>query len=446
VCAAALIGDPAGDTDREAELQVALQLLLRAGEAVRDAVPVGRVLAQYGDEIIVRVALVQEHRLADLRGELELAVKRLLLRGARREVAEIVEPALADRDHFGNPCELRERLETRGIELGGVVRVNSGGGEESPGMLACERQRAHAARERRAGDHHLHDAGRVGACDRGITIVIVAVVCEVDADVDQRWRRGGQCLRCCAMVRHDRTYLTEWGNVRRTTGSEHSASESRIQFGYYTEDSAALRKLEELIAAGDARDKLRGYYAGLLDWRRAQLAAVATTSAERGNAARYAEHCVSDVDTALALDADFAEALALRAACLTAPQEINGGYAPLAGYRARKDLERARQLAARNPRVLLVDATSDYALSPSQGGNKERALGKARQTVSAFEAERGGTDHLPGWGAAEAWLLLGRDLLDHGDSVGARDALERALLIAPQFAQARRLMVKITSG
>ena len=222
--------------------------------------------------------------------------------------------------------------------------------------------------------------------------------------------------------------------------------ESRIQFGYYTEDSAALRKLEELIAAGDARDKLRGYYAGLLDWRRAQLAAVATTSAERGNAARYAEHCVSDVDTALALDADFAEALALRAACLTAPQEINGGYAPLAGYRARKDLERARQLAARNPRVLLVDATSDYALSPSQGGNKERALGKARQTVSAFEAERGGTDHLPGWGAAEAWLLLGRDLLDHGDSVGARDALERALLIAPQFAQARRLMVKITSG
>ena len=222
--------------------------------------------------------------------------------------------------------------------------------------------------------------------------------------------------------------------------------ESRIQYGYYTEDTAALRKLEELVAAGNARDKLRGYYGGLLDWRRAQLAAAATAAAERGNAARYAEHCVSDVDAALALDADFAEALALRAACLTAPQEINGGYAPIAGYRARKDLERARQLAARNPRVLLVDATSDYALSPSQGGNKERALGKARQTVSAFEAERGGTDHLPGWGAAEAWLLLGRDLLDHGDSVGARDALERALLIAPQFAQARRLMVKITSG
>jgi hypothetical protein len=222
--------------------------------------------------------------------------------------------------------------------------------------------------------------------------------------------------------------------------------ESRIQYGYYTEDPAALRKLEELIAAGDARDKLRGYYAALLDWRRAQLAAGATTAAERNNTVRYAEHCVHDVDTALVVEADFADALALRAACLTTPEEISGGYTPIAGHRARKDLERARQLAARNPRVLLIDAASDYTLLTSQGGNKERALGKLRQTVAAFEAERSDADRLPGWGAAEAWLLLARDLLDHGDAVGARDALEHALLIAPEYAQARRLMVKITSG
>ena len=480
VRAATLIADPAGDADRQTELQIALQLLSRAGEAVSDAAPARGVLAQYGDEIIVRVALVQEYRLANLRGELELAVERLLLRRAGREVAEIIEPALSDRDHLGNACELSERGKTRGIELRGVVRMNPRGGEESLGILACESQRAHAARECRAGDHHLHDAGRARPRDHGITIAIVAVVCEVDADVDQPWGRGDECRRCCAMVRHVWAYFTEWGNVRRTALTDGSALrrpgrrqpslpvvaaalalavsaaraddvawrdvESRIQYGYYTEDSAALRKLEELIAAGDTRDKLRGYYAGLLDWRRAQLAAPGAAAAERGNAARYAEQCVSEVDNALALDADFAEALALRAACLTAPQEISGGYAPIAGHRARKDLERARQLAARNPRVLLVDATSDYELLPAQGGNKERALGKLRQTVAAFEAERSDTDHLPGWGAAEAWLLLARDLLDHGDPVGARDALEHALLIAPEYAQARRLMAKITSG
>jgi hypothetical protein len=222
--------------------------------------------------------------------------------------------------------------------------------------------------------------------------------------------------------------------------------ESRIQYGYYTEDGAALRKLEELIAAADAHDKLRGYYAGLLAWRQAQLAAAGGAAAQGGSPAHYAERCVSELDAALALQADFADALALRAACFATPQELNGGYAPLAGHHARKDLERARQLAVRNPRVLLVDAMSDYALAPGQGGNKERALGKLRQTVAAFEAERSDNEHLPGWGAAEAWLLLARDLLDHGETVAARDALEHALLIAPEFAEARRLMTKITSG
>ncbi len=254
---------------------------------------------------------------------------------------------------------------------------------------------------------------------------------------DPRRRRGSLPVLAALMIAATCAHAEElaWRDI-----------ESRIQYGYYTEDSAALRKLEELIAAGDARDKLRGYYAGLLAWRRALLAAPGGAATRADSPSHYAQRCVSEVDTSLAVEADFAEALALRAACLATPQELAGSYAPLAGHRARKDLERARQLAMRNPRVLLVDAMNDYTLAPSQGGNKERALGKLRQTVAAFEAERSGAEQLPGWGAAEAWLLLARDLLDHGDTVAARDALEHALLIAPEFAQARRLMAKITSG
>jgi tetratricopeptide (TPR) repeat protein len=221
--------------------------------------------------------------------------------------------------------------------------------------------------------------------------------------------------------------------------------ESRIQYGYYTEDVAELRGLNEVLAGSDAHDKLHGYYQALADWRLALLATQGTPVPGPSSAA-LAQRCVSELDGPLGLDPDFADALALRAACSETPFGAIGLRTPLAGHRARKDLERALQLAPRNPRVLLIDALCDDELPASRGGNKERALPKVRQAVSAFEAERSGADRLPGWGAAEAWFQLGRDLLDHGDPVGARDALEHALLLAPQYAQARRLMSKITAG
>jgi hypothetical protein len=217
--------------------------------------------------------------------------------------------------------------------------------------------------------------------------------------------------------------------------------ESRIQYAYYTEDARALRNLESALGADASRDSLHGYYAGLLAWRLALLASQGPPAAERPSVAELAQRCVSEVDTALATQADFADALALRAVCLEA-----GGAHSFAGHRARRDLERALTLAARNPRVLLADAMSDYGFAPARGGNRERALGKLRRAVAAFEAERSGAERVPGWGAAEAWWLLGSDLLEHGDPVAARDALEHALLIAPEFAQARRLMARILSG
>ena len=222
--------------------------------------------------------------------------------------------------------------------------------------------------------------------------------------------------------------------------------ESRIQYGYYTEDARALQNVAAAIAADESSDKLHGYYAALAHYRLAQLVAERPGAAGASSTAELAQRCVSGADQALALQADFADALALRAACLASPLTGGALHAPFAGHRARKDLERALQLAPRDPRVLLLDAVSDYQLPGSSGGNKERALPKLRQAIAAFENERTGTERLPGWGAAEAYLFLARDLLDHGDVIGARDALERALLIAPQFAQAKRLLAKVISG
>jgi hypothetical protein len=223
-------------------------------------------------------------------------------------------------------------------------------------------------------------------------------------------------------------------------------TEARVQYGYYTEDARALTNVADALGSGDSHDRLRGYYAALADWRLALLAAQSPAAVRGLSASQLLQRCVHETDLVLEAQAEFADALALRAACALTPVGGANLHVPFTGPRPAKDLERARALAPKNPRVLLVEALSDYLQGTSAGGNKERALTKLRAATAAFEVERAGPEPLPGWGAADAYLYLARDLLDHGDAVGARDALEHALLLAPDYAQARRLMARIASG
>src|SRR5215467_2530940 len=126
--------------------------------------------------------------------------------------------------------------------------------------------------------------------------------------------------------------------------------ESRIQYGYYTEDAAALRGLRGLITADEFHDKLHGYYAALLAWREAQLAAQGVPASRGERAGELAERCVSEADRALESQAAFTDALALRAACLATPLKADGGA--ISAHRARKDIEQARKSSPHDPRVL----------------------------------------------------------------------------------------------
>jgi tetratricopeptide (TPR) repeat protein len=117
-------------------------------------------------------------------------------------------------------------------------------------------------------------------------------------------------------------------------------------------------------------------------------------------------------------------------------------WKPLAGSKSTGQMERAVKLAPRDPRVLLLEALGNG----EDARIDEQALVTLKKAADAFESERQGVDLTPGWGAAEAYTHLGRGYLERGDVLKARDALERALLIAPDFALARRLLLQITSG
>jgi tetratricopeptide (TPR) repeat protein len=218
--------------------------------------------------------------------------------------------------------------------------------------------------------------------------------------------------------------------------------ESRIQYGYYTEDPRALANVMELLAPGDNPSASKSYYAGLANYRLTQLA----LAKDKSRAKESAEACVRNLDQALKIQKDFAEALALQSACLEVLSALEAWRTPFASSKSGTQIEKARHLAPRNPRVLLLDAVELYERPKSSLDEKDQALKGFKQAAAAFEAERQETEHAPGWGAAEAYTYLGRCYLDRGATLDARDALERALLLAPEYAEARRLMTHITSG
>jgi tetratricopeptide (TPR) repeat protein len=219
--------------------------------------------------------------------------------------------------------------------------------------------------------------------------------------------------------------------------------EARVEYGYFTEDRRTLEGLTAGPSGDDAKDGMRSYYSGLAGYR----LALVESARDVARARVAAEECVSSLDRALRASpaAAPAESMALQSACLEELSQLSALRSPLAGTRSKSQMEKAVRLAPRNPRVLLLDAVVAYERA-ANGADGERALGKLKKAIVALEGERQEVVHVPGWGLADAYTHLGRIYLNKGETVAARDALEHALLAAPEFQQARRLMTKITSG
>jgi hypothetical protein len=218
--------------------------------------------------------------------------------------------------------------------------------------------------------------------------------------------------------------------------------ESRIQYGYYTEDVRALDNVLEVLSHSDSDSASGHYYTGLANYRLSQL----TLARDKSRAKDSADTCVDNLDQAVKLEKNSADALALESACLELLAGLQAWRAPFAASKSGSLIEKARHADGKNPRVMLLDAVSVYERPKATEADKGRALQGFKQAAAAFEAERRETEHVPGWGAAESYVYLAKCQLDRGAALEARDALERALLIAPEFAEARRLMKKITSG
>jgi tetratricopeptide (TPR) repeat protein len=237
--------------------------------------------------------------------------------------------------------------------------------------------------------------------------------------------------------------------------------EGRIQYAYYTNDARALNAVlatlkpkpaegEESAAGSDL--STRAYFRALTHYRLAQV----LTTTQKSAAKAAIGDCSDEIDNAvdalprvpLGLDESDAgrlqraEDYALAAACTLAGREMSS--IPFGGGRIGSRIDEAVKLEPKNPRVRLVEALAAFERAGKDATEKGAAVKKLRAVTQMFETARAGASTTPEWGAAEAYAFLGRALYDQRDAVGAREALERALLIAPDYAFARALMAQIT--
>ena len=159
VLAAALIADPARDTDVQIQFQVSVAFPLGAGEAVHHRrAKLAAVFAQDTDEALEGIAFMHEHRFARARRDLELAVEGALLIRARREIPIEIQTGLAHRDDFGPHAQFANRSAGAGVPVTRVMRVHTGRREQAPGPRAGQCRRRITLGDARARHDHLRHA------------------------------------------------------------------------------------------------------------------------------------------------------------------------------------------------------------------------------------------------------------------------------------------------
>ena len=214
---------------------------------------------------------------------------------------------------------------------------------------------------------------------------------------------------------------------------------ARAQYAFYTRDERALRAalgdLERLSVPSDRASSL-AYQLGVGYWHLADI----TTATGRTQAL---ERCSQHLESAAKLDPRHAEALAVRGLCVHQQNGLlsTGARALKRECERQSSLAKAIELAPRNPRVLYAQA-----LCAMNDGNAAKALEHAQRASATFERLLFSADDAATWGHAETYLLLANLQLRNGERAAAREAVEQALVLAPEYIAARELLTQISSG
>ena len=206
----------------------------------------------------------------------------------------------------------------------------------------------------------------------------------------------------------------------------------RVDYGYYAGDRSVISAVADELESDVADDPHAAYLSALSSLRQAQLSA--SGEATKGQLTRCIDHAALAEDSRVLAS----EAQVLIAAC---SMEL-AGREPLMSAVHQRRMSRALRAADMidpdNPRTALLRLQARY-----NDGDVPTA-GEIATVAEQFATQRAMASI--NWGEAEAYLMLAESLHAAGDVRAARDALENALLAAPEYRAALALGNELLGG
>ena len=229
----------------------------------------------------------------------------------------------------------------------------------------------------------------------------------------------------------------------RVMAQEGGDTQAQIDYAYQTEDGNRLANLIQSLTTrvkDNSADIALRYHLAHAQYRFGQL-----SGERRAHAAEAAfSDCIDELKPAIDKDVKSAESMVLQSACYSGLADLKSLEAVLLRSRAADRLNSALKLQPRNPRAVLLSAMRDLRHAKPSSAEGQRGFAELRSAAELFEQSSGTSDDAPGWGHAEAYLALGRELQIRGDHLGARNWIEKALIAAPDYKTAQRQLAALS--
>ncbi|WP_263810780.1 MULTISPECIES: tetratricopeptide repeat protein [Salinibacter] len=190
-------------------------------------------------------------------------------------------------------------------------------------------------------------------------------------------------------------------------------------------------------ATGGDRAALAHYYAALADYRMSNR--LPEDNEDRRE--RVIEDAIGHLKRATEINGTMADAWALLSGCYGQMMGMNPMQGMSLGPKANEAMKRAKAHGPNNPRVWIIDGTSDFYAPGMFGGDKEQALKKFKKAARLAEQASTEDPLMPSWGHAEAHAWVGVAHMDAERYDPARTAFETALDLNPDYGWVKQVLL-----